>query len=476
MDSPDGAIAPVSKNQAMASKLQELAERKRKEQVSCARIVTTPISSSPLPTHTLTPPPSLQEEEKRREIESHRAKRLRELSPDDLRDLGTNEVEDEDEAAGEAGGPTMTQPKGGGDEPHPPPSAAEDNFIDDTGVPLDERVNYGAELFEDEDDENLRDDNDGYAEDEAEDEEDDFDAMLRPNSKRRREDLEDNNKIQKEVDLFLSALDTAYELDVELINHNKPAIHKLRMLKTVREKLSMKRLHDQLLEHNMLGHLERWLHPLDGGILPNTIIRSTMLELLGVLPIDCSNDIRRQQLKDSGLGKLVMFYYKLPDETTENKKLAKQLIDKWSRPMLASKSGVLGEEEERKMLEGRRARNEAQKKVMQASQDAVEREREREEMEAGGGGGGRRGGLATSAMVKQVKRHTAIPQRVGMDYIKKPETRVAYNADKGGSGGGRSGGGGEHKLTKKLRTLSKKTTRQAANVSVEGRNVNVQNH
>jgi transcription factor SPN1 len=469
MDSPDGAIAPVSKNQAMASKLQELAERKRKEQVSSAHVVTSP-SNSPLPTHTLTLPRSLplQEEEKRREIESHRAKRLRELSPEELRDFEIDQDEDQGEEE-EPGSPTTR----GGDETHPPPPAAEDNFIDDTGVPLDERVNYGAELFEDEDDEDLRDDNDGYAEDEAEDEEDDFDAVLRPNSKRRKEDLEDNNKIQKEVDIFLSQLDTAYELDVELINHNKPAIHKLRTLRTVREKLSMKRLHDQLLEHNLLGHLERWLHPLDGGILPNTSIRSTMLEFLGVLPIDCSNEVRRQQLKDSGLGKLVMFYYKLPDETAENKKLAKQLIDKWSRPMLASKSGVLGEEEERKMLEGRRARNEAQKKVVQASQNAAEREREREEMKAGAAAaGGRRGGLATAAMVKQVKRHTAIPQRVGMDYIKKPETRVAYNADKGG---GRTGGG-EHKLTKKLRTLGKKTTRQAANVSVEGRNVNVQNH
>ena len=307
-----------------------------------------------------------------------------------MRDLETN---DEDEA-GEAG-PSTTRPEaGGGDEAHPPPPAAEDNFIDDTGVPLDERVDYGAELFEDEDDKDLRDDNDGYAEDEAEDE-DDFDAMLRPNSKRGREDLEDDNKTQKEVDAFLSQLDIAYELDVELINRNKPAIHKLRMLKTVREKLSMKRLHDQLLEHNMLGHLERWLHPLDGGILPNTIIRSTMLELLGVLPIDCNNEVRRQQLKDSGLGRLIMFYYKLPDETAENKKRAKQLIDKWSRPMLASKRGALGEEE-RKMLEGRRARNEAQKKALQASQDVAEREREREEMEAGAAGGGRRGGLATA--------------------------------------------------------------------------------
>ena len=42
---------------------------------------------------------------------------------------------------------------------------------------------------------------------------------------------------------------------------------------------------------------------------------------------------RREQLKRSALGKVVMFLFKLPDETPANRRLAKDLVYKWSRPI-----------------------------------------------------------------------------------------------------------------------------------------------
>lgn len=36
------------------------------------------------------------------------------------------------------------------------------------------------------------------------------------------------------------------------------------------------------------------------------------------------------------LGRLVMFLFKLPDETAANRRLAKNLIEAWSRPILAA--------------------------------------------------------------------------------------------------------------------------------------------
>ena len=42
---------------------------------------------------------------------------------------------------------------------------------------------------------------------------------------------------------------------------------------------------------------------------------------------------RKEQLKKSRLGQVVMFLYKLPDETAGNRRMAKELVERWSRPI-----------------------------------------------------------------------------------------------------------------------------------------------
>jgi transcription factor SPN1 len=57
---------------------------------------------------------------------------------------------------------------------------------------------------------------------------------------------------------------------------------------------------------------------------------------LGQLPIDVEVYERREQLKKSGLGKVVMFLSRLPEETPINKKLARDLVDKWVSNLASS--------------------------------------------------------------------------------------------------------------------------------------------
>lgn len=91
------------------------------------------------------------------------------------------------------------------------------------------------------------------------------------------------------------------------------------------------KLQEELLDHGVLTLLKNWLEPLPDNSLPNVKIRSAILDILIDFPIDLDHCDRRQQLIKSGLGKVIMFLLKSDEETTTNKKLAKQLVDNWCR-------------------------------------------------------------------------------------------------------------------------------------------------
>jgi hypothetical protein len=47
------------------------------------------------------------------------------------------------------------------------------------------------------------------------------------------------------------------------------------------------------------------------------------------MPIDTSEPDVREWLKDSYLGRVVMFLSRLPDESADNRTVARDLVDKW---------------------------------------------------------------------------------------------------------------------------------------------------
>ncbi|CAL5439035.1 unnamed protein product [Camellia sinensis] len=88
------------------------------------------------------------------------------------------------------------------------------------------------------------------------------------------------------VENVMAELEVVAEEDAELNRQSKPATTKLKKPPLLMEVLSKKQLHH--------GHYDR-----------------------------------REQLKKSGLGKVIMFLLKSDEETTTNRRMAKALVDKW---------------------------------------------------------------------------------------------------------------------------------------------------
>ena len=193
------------------------------------------------------------------------------------------------------------------EEPVEAPRTAEDEaFIDDEGAEPADDV-FG----DDEEGEGMGDML------EAAEDDDEIDRML--NKKKRRAREQSMQDVQVTVENFLARMEAAAEGDMEANQGNKPAIHKLRMLPDVQDMLSNQNIHNEFLDGGLLGVFKAWIEPMPDGSLPNITVRTAVLKLLSQLPIDISFEGRKEQLKKSGLGRVVMFLFKLPDETAANR-------------------------------------------------------------------------------------------------------------------------------------------------------------
>ncbi|KAL8112744.1 hypothetical protein AgCh_020159 [Apium graveolens] len=133
------------------------------------------------------------------------------------------------------------------------------------------------------------------------------------------------------VEEVMAELEFVAEEDALLNLESKPAINKLMKLPYLTQVLSKKQLQHEFLDHEILAVLKSWLEPLPDGSLPNINIRAAILKILADFPIDLEQDERKEQLKKSGLGKVIMFLSRSEEETTSNRRIAKELVDNWSR-------------------------------------------------------------------------------------------------------------------------------------------------
>ncbi|KAL2634657.1 hypothetical protein R1flu_006136 [Riccia fluitans] len=333
------------------------------------------------------------------------------------------------------------------------PTPADDNFIDDTGV---EHEGYS-------DDGGVSPSHHPEAEEAEEEEQDELNKFFKSGKKRKNKNERSSEEIAMFVEQFMAKLDVAAEADADLNRASKPAIEKLKMLPELLTVLEKRQLQQEFLDRGVLSSLKNWLEPLPDGSLPNMNIRSALLKLLTDLPIDVELTERREQLKKSGLGKVVMFLSKLSEETPGNKKLARDLVDKWSRPIFQKSTRYedLKQYDDERPLP-RRLPQPAKKpaaKTFDATRDGDELEMGNDTGELKPGDPGYR-------------YHASRPQAMPLDFVVRPASKIDAEDLRNRAKQLRMDER-RAKMDKKLQLLraTKRKNLQAARLSVEGRGV-----
>jgi transcription factor SPN1 len=142
--------------------------------------------------------------------------------------------------------------------------------------------------------------------------------------KKKKQDMTESQKGDIALEV-LQRMDKAFNDDKLLVEREQPAVQKLKLLPHVKKMLTVKQMQTTLLDYDLLSVLKSWVEPGHNGALPSLTVRTTIYELLLLLP--CHSE----HIKRSGIGKTLVALCK--SETPANKQKIKEIIEKWSRPI-----------------------------------------------------------------------------------------------------------------------------------------------
>ena len=181
-----------------------------------------------------------------------------------------------------------------------------------------------------------------------------FDAILKPKKanrqkKRKKDDEEILDRFADEEVSRLREAMLGAAADDEQANRDKlPATNKLKLLPQVMEVLRKyavavlsfhhraliiifrrQSLSQSIMDNNLLEGVRRWLEPLPDRSLPALNIQRDFFPILKRMEF-----IDSTVLKESGLGRIVLFYTKCKRVTSDVQRIANELVSTWSRPII----------------------------------------------------------------------------------------------------------------------------------------------
>ncbi|CAI1781688.1 hypothetical protein SEUBUCD646_0P03960 [Saccharomyces eubayanus] len=162
--------------------------------------------------------------------------------------------------------------------------------------------------------------------------------LKKPKVRRTRRDEDDLEQYLDEKILRLKdEMNIAAQLDIDTLNKRIEtgdtsliAMQKVKLLPKVVSVLSKANLADTILDNNLLQSVRIWLEPLPDGSLPSFEIQKSLFAALNDLPV------KTEHLKESGLGRVVIFYTKSKRVEAQLARLADKLIAEWTRPIIGA--------------------------------------------------------------------------------------------------------------------------------------------
>jgi len=163
-----------------------------------------------------------------------------------------------------------------------------------------------------------------------------LEAILKPKKtsrvKKRKKDAEEealDRFADEEVARLHDAMLAAAAEDEQSNKEKIPATAKLKLLPQVMEVLRKASLAQSIIDNHLLTGVRRWLEPLPDRSLPALNIQRDFFPILQKMEF-----IDSEVLKESGLGRIVLFYTKCKRVTPEIARIAESLVSSWSRPII----------------------------------------------------------------------------------------------------------------------------------------------
>ncbi|KAI9591997.1 hypothetical protein BDF19DRAFT_453304 [Syncephalis fuscata] len=149
-------------------------------------------------------------------------------------------------------------------------------------------------------------------------------------SKRRRKDgdLDEVTRMDDQASALKRAMQKAALQDLDSHANEQPGFAKLMLLEQVVLSMNKVDMHDAFMDANILEAIRVWLEPFADRSLPPLDIQEAMFKILDDLPISTDH------LRESGVGRVTLFYVKNKKVQAPIQRLADRLINKWSRPIL----------------------------------------------------------------------------------------------------------------------------------------------